>query len=404
MESILTFLRQLFPAPCHGRILVVGGSVRDFLLGRECQDIDLIAAVPHAELVALGFRLVQAKSAATIYFKYHHSFGKIEVTQLASMADVDGDLLRRDFTINALAMDFSGNVIDPLGGGADVTSGLLRPCSQRAFEDDPLRIFRAFRFEADGWRMLPECEALIRSYDWHDELTAIPVERFSHEMLKALALTVPERFFERMLAFHVGENWLPELFRMPHVPAGPREHHPEGDLFTHAIQVLQRVAVRSSDPLARFCALFHDIGKLATAPALYPKHHGHDETGFEMAELFCQRLCLPASYRKALAWISRLHGKANRWDQLRDSSKLKMAEQAIKAGIAQILPLVSAADKPGNQRMSGWDTAVRIAAMNSQELGIDQKQLQALPAEKRPAFMLQRRVEAWRGQKQRGAA
>lgn len=399
MDSILTFLKHLFPAPCHGRIFVVGGSVRDFLLGRDCQDIDLVAALPHAELVALNFRLVQAKSAATIYFKYHHAFGKIEVTQLASLADLAGDLLRRDFTINALAMGLSGSVIDPLGGQKDVQTGLLRPCGKRAFDDDPLRIFRAFRFEADGWRMVPECEALIREHDWNDELAATPVERFSHEMLKALALPVPERFFDRMLVFNIGEHWLPELFRMPHVPAGPREHHPEGDLFTHAIQVLQRVADRTSDPLARFCALFHDIGKLATAPALYPKYHGHDETGFEMAEKFCHRLCLPTSYRKALAWISRLHGKANKWDQLRDSSKVKMAEQALKAGIVQILPLVSAADKPGNQTMSGWDTAVRIAAMNSQELGIDQKQLEALPAEKRPAFMLQKRVEAWRGQK-----
>jgi tRNA nucleotidyltransferase (CCA-adding enzyme) len=241
--------------------------------------------------------------------------------------------------------------------------------------------------------MHPETAALIRSQDWCAPFRAMPEERFSSEMLKALAGKTPEWFFQRMIEFNVGEELLPELFRMPQIPAGPLQHHPEGDLFTHSIQVLQRVATSSNDPLARFCAFFHDLGKLATDPALYPKHHGHDNTGFGMAIELCNRLRLSATHRTALAWISSLHGKANLWGTLRDATKLTMAEQAVKGGIVQILPLVAAADKAGNLPMTGWDDVIRVAGMNTRELGIDQEKLAAMPIKKRPPYIMQKRLE-----------
>jgi tRNA nucleotidyltransferase (CCA-adding enzyme) len=116
-----------------------------------------------------------------------------------------------------------------------------------------------------------------------------------------------------------------------------------------------------------------------------------------MAEPFCNRLCLPASYRKALAWISRLHGIANKWDELRDSTKVRMAEQALKAGIVEILPLVSSADKVSNPQMKGWDATVQVAMMNTRELGIDQEKLEVMPIKHRTAFIMQKRVEELRG-------
>jgi tRNA nucleotidyltransferase (CCA-adding enzyme) len=396
-KTIIRFLKNLFPASCHDRVLLVGGTVRDMLLGREGQDIDLIAALSHEELLGLGFRLVEAKNAAAIYFRYGHKFGKIEVTRIGTMGGLAADLRSRDFTINAMAMTLTGTQIDPLGGEHDLKAGLLRACSKESFTGDPLRIFRGFRFEAEGLRMTPATETLIREGDWSEAFSVMPVERFSNEILKALAKKTPERFFERMIEFSVGAEFLPELFRMPHIPAGPLEHHPEGDLFTHCTQVLQRVATMTDEPLARFCAFFHDLGKLATDPALYPKHHGHDDAGFDMATEFCKCLCLPVAYRKALAWVCRLHGKANKWDELRASKKIKMAEQAIKAGVVDILPLVSAADKPAGLPMASWGDAVQVARMNTVELGIDQEKLAAMPIEKRPDFILQKRVEALRG-------
>lgn len=393
MTALIPFLKELFPRSCHDRILLVGGTVRDLLTGKEPQDIDLVAAVSETQLFRLGFRLVEATSGATIYCKHHPQFGKIEVTRIDNMNHLEDDLLRRDFTINAMAMTLSGTVIDPLGGKENIESETLRTCREDSFNRDPLRVFRAFRFEADGWLMAPETAALIRREKWSDLMVDMPVERFSGEMLKALARKTPERFFQRMIEFGVGAEFLPELFRMPAIPAGPLQHHPEGDLFSHSIQVLQRVAVQSEDPLASFCGFFHDLGKLATDPVLYPRHHGHDRAGFGVAVAFCNRLCLSATHRKALAWISTLHGKANLWDSLRDSTKLAMAEQALKAGIVEILPLVAAADKADNPPMSGWDEVVRIAGMNTRELGIDQSGLEAMPVKSRASYILQKRID-----------
>ncbi|MDD2735074.1 MAG: HD domain-containing protein [Desulfuromonadaceae bacterium] len=397
MSVIIPFLKTIFPPSLHDQVFLVGGTVRDLLLGRDSRDTDLVAALSPEEILVLGFRRVEASSSATIYFKHHPDFGNIEVTRINTVDDLAGDLFRRDFTINAMAYDMNGCHLDPLGGREDLHAGLLRACSQQSFTGDPLRVFRAFRFEADGWRMTPETAALIRREEWASAFSGMPIERFSSELLKALAGKSPEKFFQRMIEFNVGAEFLPELFRMPQIPAGPLQHHPEGDLFTHSIQVLQRVATVSADQLARFCALFHDLGKLATDPARYPKHHGHDISGFAMAVDFCTRLHLSTEYRNALAWTSALHGKANLWETLRDATKISMAEQAIKGGIVQILPLVAAADKTGNQPMDGWDAAVRVAGMNTVELGIDREKLEAMPIGKRPAYMLQKRIEALKG-------
>ena len=244
--------------------------------------------------------------------------------------------------------------------------------------------------------MTRDTEMLITSTCWDARLKTIPMERFSREMQKALAGVEPVRFFSRMLEMQVGESYLPEISRMVSIPAGPVEFHPEGDLFTHSCQVLERVSMMTSDPLARFCAFFHDLGKLATKPALFPKHHGHDEAGFDMASRFCDRLKLPLSWKKGLAWTNRMHGNANRWDELRDSTRIRMAEQAIKAGIAGILPLVAAADKPGGEVNKGWDVAVSVAKTSSDELGIATLQLEMMAPEARGSFILQKRVEMLR--------
>jgi tRNA nucleotidyltransferase (CCA-adding enzyme) len=408
MEAVITFLRGIFPDQLQNRLFLVGGIVRDFLTGKTGQDIDLVAALPAAELLSRGFRPVMAKSAAPIYFRYHPTFGKIEVTVLADLAGLPDNLVGRDFTINALAMAFSGEVIDPLGGRADLAKKRLRACSARSFTNDPIRIFRALRFEAEGWRMAPETVALLGEHDWSAALLATPVERFSQEMLKTLEKDDPAWFFQQMLALSVGKEFLPELFRMPQIPAGPLEHHPEGDLFTHSLQVLQRVAGTTPDPVTRFCALFHDLGKLATDPALYPTHHGHDIAGFELARNFCNRLCLPALLRKALSWTNRLHGTANRWEELRDSTRIRLADQALKAGIANILPLVSAADMASGRIMVGWDKVLEVMALTTTELGIDPRlfavadprgDISPLPPEKRSELIMQKRVEALRSQR-----
>ena len=396
MNSLLQPFQQLFPQQYHDRIFLVGGTVRDFLLQQPAQDYDLIAVLPADLLPSLGFRLVAGKTTRLIWFLHTEQLGKLELIQLDDLCQLDADLRGRDFTINAIALSLCGRLYDPLNGRQDLQQRLLLVCSGQSFIDDPLRIIRGVRFVADGWQMVPETVQLIQQQDWADQMACLPVERFSREMVKALAGRQPERFFEQMIQFRLGTDWLPELFRMPDIPAGPLQHHPEGDLLIHCLQVLQRAVAVSPDPLTRFCAFFHDIGKLSSDPALYPKHHGHDEAGFKPALNLCKRLCLPTEWGRALAWISRLHTNLNRWSELRDATRLRIAEQARKAGISLILPVVSAADKPGNSTPLQWFQALEVVAMNSTQLGIDKGQLEAMQEKHRPDFILQHRIRLLR--------
>ena len=402
MEQIIARLKRLFPEPLHCRLFLVGGMVRDILLGVECQDIDLAAAIPPHDLASLGFRLVESKSTPNIYFWFSRELGKVEVTWLPSTDALLADLARRDFTINAMAMTLDRVLFDPLGGSHDLERRVLRTCSAESLGDDPARIFRALRFECDGWRLDREAEDSLYARDWSEALGRQPVERFSQEMLKALAKPDPSRFFRRMLQFGVGKSWLPEIFLMPDVPAGPPEHHPEGDLFTHSMQVLERMSLTSCDPTARFCALFHDLGKLSTAKELYPRHHGHDQAGYLAAPPFCKRLRLPLALQRALQATNKLHNSANRWGELRDSTKIQLALDALKGGIASFLPLIVAADCGGE--MPGWENTLRVAALNSAQLGIDPADYQdapggqnsQIPSEKLQQVIMQRRVELLR--------
>ena len=390
MDDPIGRLKRFFPQPLHDRLFLVGGMVRDLLMGVECQDIDLAAALSPAELVPLGFRLVESRSTPNIYFLCDKALGTIEVSLLPSPDQLPDDLKRRDFTVNAMAMTFKGAVHDPLGGRKDLENRTLRLCSPTSFADDPARIFRAFRFECEGWRLECEAQAAITERYWSDDMCLVPVERFSREMLKALTKSDPCRFFRLMLQFHIGRGCLPEIFRMPDVPAGPLQHHPEGDLFSHSLQVLERMARRSTDAKARFCALFHDLGKLSTPKDQYPKHHGHDAAGASAAAAFAKRLRLSAEWQRALQAASRLHTTANRWQELRDATRIRLALDAMKGGIAPFLPLLVAADCGG--AVPGWEQTLRVASLNAAQLGIDPAIFLNAEPEKCQQIIMQQRV------------
>lgn len=393
LHTLLDQVRRLFPSQLHDRVVLVGGCVRDLLTGAEHRDLDLAAALTPPEFEFCGFRLVTGRSTLPVWFYHDESIGTVEAVALESMERLEDDLRRRDFTINALALTLDARLIDPLTGQQDLGRGALVPCSARSFVEDPLRVVRAFRFESQGWQLTAESEGLIAARQWDDALQDIPVERFSRELQKALAAGDPARFFQRLVQYGVGRHWLPELFQMPQVPAGPLNYHPEGDLLTHTLQVLQRVAARSGDPLARFCAFCHDLGKLSTAPFRYPQHHGHDKAGFQPVQALCGRLRLPSLWRDAAAWTSRLHTKANLMATLRPATLLTMVAQARKAGILEILPLVSAADKQVQTDPGVWSQAVAVAALSTAQLGIDPVRLAALAPAKRAGYLLQKRVE-----------
>ena len=230
MESVRSFLKQHFPEEVNHLVWLVGGSVRDTLLGREIRDIDLVAALPAVFLESRGFRPVIAKSAAAVWFRHFSGFGNVEITLIDHADELLNDLKRRDFTVNAMLMSIDGAVYDPLHGEDDLKRLTLRHCSENSFAADPLRLFRAFRLESEGFRIESGTGRIILARSWDEELKRIPAERFAREMLKSFSAAEPWRFFQKMLEFGVGRSWLPELFRMPEIPAGPLVHHPEGDL------------------------------------------------------------------------------------------------------------------------------------------------------------------------------
>lgn len=397
VRGLLQLVQPLFPQQLHHQVYLVGGCVRDSLIGTAGQDLDLVTALPPEALKQLGFRLVCGRSTLPIWFRCDDRIGTLEAVALSGPDGLEDDLRRRDFTVNAMALSLDGRLIDPFGGRQDLKQRVLRTCTERSFDEDPLRVIRAFRFEAQAWKLTEESERQIANGTWHEALRLIPVERFSRELQKALAAANPSRFFERLLQYGVGRQWLPELFMMSAIPAGPLRHHPEGDLLTHTLQVLQRVTAMTGDPLARFCALCHDIGKLGTDPACYPSHHGHDKDGFQRVEMVCRRLRLPKAWCQAAAWTSRLHTKAGRMEELRTATLLKLAEQAIKAGIAEILPVVVAADSLAQRDGQPlWDRAVSVARLSVTALGVDPERLAALLPAKRSSYLLHKRVERLR--------
>jgi len=397
ISILLGHVQVLFPQHHWPQVWLVGGAVRDALCGRIARDLDLVAALPARDLEILGFHQVIAKSTLPIFFRSLPDGGQVEIIRVDDLSALLQDLRRRDFSINAMALSMSGELLDPCLGQNDLYLRRLQACSSDVFHDDPLRLVRALRFAADGWQISTETADLLVNTAARSALGVVPVERFSREMIKALATPDPPQFFSRMLTTSVGECFLPELFRMPQIPAGPREKHPEDDLLTHSLQVLQRVTLLSADPLVRFCALFHDLGKLATAPAAYPHHTGHQEAGALLAQDFCTRLRLPTAYRIALAGVCRLHGMVHHWVELRTATKLKLAEQALRAGIVTTLPLIAAADKGLSVVLTGWEDAIATAGKSAMALGISADQLTQLAGPERSALLVQRRVAALRG-------
>lgn len=413
---MLEQLSAFWPAGLHGKLFLVGGAVRDSLLRSPRNDADMVALVPPDVLAKLGFVRVDGVSTQPIWARTVAGLGRMEVSPLDPAIPLEMELARRDFTINAIAMRLDGTIIDPLGGAAALAEKRLSACSSHSFVDDPIRIFRAFRFECAGYAMDGGTKRLMSARGWEKALRNIPVERFSREMEKAFGLEKPWLFFDSMVKHNVGQSYFPELFRMAAVPAGPKEHHPEGDLLTHSLEVLERASALSPDPLVRFGAFMHDIGKLETDPAQYPSHHNHDKAGMPLAKNACSRMRLPGDWVRTAGAASNLHQTAGLWPELRDTTKLRLAENAVRKGMERRLPVIVRADR-GNFDEAQWAHAVNAATMTVKELGVDPRIFEEckdddwcktecpmhkrgkkcpMPVADRPAFLIQRRIEKYR--------
>lgn len=260
---------------------------------------------------------------------------------------LDTDLAARDLTINALALDSAGRLhMHPKAVG-DLRNKLLRPASPTAFLNDPARVFRLARFAAHwpDWRIDREAFEQMRAVP-KDLLAAIPPERVGREMLKALALPRPARFFRVLAQGDCLSPWFEEHQCARHIPAGPAQWH-ANSVFGHSLRLMDELA---GDAVAVWMALCHDLGKIATDPAILPHHYGHEARGVPLAQGLAKRLRLPAAYAKSGALAAEEHMKAGMFATLRTGTRRDLLWRVNQLGLSR--PFWKLADADSNSPIS----------------------------------------------------
>lgn len=318
---------------------LVGGAVRDKLLGIPLSDCDwvVIGSTPE-EMLALGFKSVgadfpvflhpetqQEYALARTERKNGRGYGGFAVDFHPGVM-LQEDLRRRDLTINAMAMDVDGNLLDPWGGKMDLDNRILRHVSE-AFRDDPLRVLRVARFAAKykslGFTVAPETMELLRVMVKDGELVDLTAERVWAEFYKALKGPNVRVFFETLHEVGALAILLPEVDRLWGVPQRA-DYHPEVDTGIHVMMVMEQAEKLSESALVRFAALVHDLGKGLTPADILPKHYGHEETSARLVDGVCDRLRIPTAFRELAVHVARYHGHVHRVDEMKSSTVLKM--------------------------------------------------------------------------------
>ncbi len=324
------------------RTCLVGGAVRDRLLGLPVQDRDyvVVGATPQ-DLIDAGFKQVGADFPVFLHPQTGEEYALARTERktgrgyhgfaVSFSPDVtlEQDLQRRDLTINAMAQDADGHIIDPFGGQADLAARRLRHVSP-AFAEDPVRILRVARFAARfhrlGFVLADETADLMRRMVEAGEADALVPERVWQEFERALREPDPQRFIGVLRDCGALARVLPELDRLFGVPQ-PAEPHPEIDTGVHVLMVLEQAARLSPDPQVRFAALLHDLGKGTTPAEQWPTHHGHEGRSVGLLKTLCERLKVPVAYRELAIAVARDHGNAHRALELRPGTLLEVLER-----------------------------------------------------------------------------
>lgn len=329
------------------QIYIVGGAVRDELLGLPVQDRDyvVVGATPE-EMVRLGYQPVGKDFPVFLHPKTHEEYALARTErktargykgfQVQASPDVtlEEDLLRRDLTVNAMAKDDQGNLIDPFGGLADLKARIFRHVSP-AFAEDPVRILRIARFSArfGDFQVAPETIALMRQMVENGEVDALVPERVWQELSRGLMEKRPSHMFETLRSCGALAKILPEVDRLFGVPQ-PEKYHPEIDTGIHVMLVLDYAATRNYSLPVRFAALVHDLGKGTTPQEEWPRHIAHEERGAELTKNLCKRLRVPNDSSELGVMTAKHHGQAHQALEMRHSSLLSLLQStdALRQG------------------------------------------------------------------------
>jgi tRNA nucleotidyltransferase (CCA-adding enzyme) len=320
-------------------IYLVGGAVRDELLGYPVAERDWVVVGARPEdLLDQGYQQVGKDFPVFLHpeSKDEYALARTErksghgYTGFAVHYDpavtLEEDLLRRDLTVNAMARDGVGNIIDPYGGQADLAARILRHVSG-AFVEDPLRVLRTARFAARyahlDFSVAPETIALMADIVSQGELGHLPAERIWLEMERALGERNPDVFIQVLRDCGALEKLLPEveaLFGVPQTAA----HHPEIDTGVHTLMALQQAVTLCANTDVRFAILLHDLGKGTTPQAEWPRHIAHEHRGLKLVKAACARLKTPNRHRELALQVCEYHTHCHRALELRGTTILKL--------------------------------------------------------------------------------
>lgn len=301
---------------------LVGGAVRDKLLGHPYHEHDWVVVGATPEIMSdAGYILVGKDFPVFLHpeSKEEYALARSErkvakgYQGFAISADpsitLEEDLLRRDLTINAMAEDSEGNLIDPYGGLQDLEARILRHVSP-AFVEDPVRVLRLARFYARyaqyGFSIADETKALIRTMIHSGELEALTAERVFQELLKALGEATPHQFFNALRKVDALEILFPEVEALFGVPQTAK-YHPEIDSGVHTLMALEVSTQITNDLPTRFSILCHDFGKAITPPEEWPSHKLHEIRGVPIVAQFCDRLKVPKEFRDLALKVTEFH-------------------------------------------------------------------------------------------------
>ena len=319
---------------------LVGGAVRDKMLGRAVVDRDyvVVGATPD-DMRAAGYKTVgkdfpvflhpdsgEEYALARTERKSGHGYHGFSFDADASVT-LEEDLVRRDLTINAIAQDAHGQLIDPHGGVRDIEQRVLRHVSP-AFVEDPVRLLRVARFAARfaplGFTVAEQTMALMRQMVTAGEVNHLVPERVWAEMRKALGEAQPSAFLKVLRSSGALAVLLPEVDALYGVPQRA-EYHPEIDTGNHLERVLDMAArMAPGDDLVGFCALCHDLGKALTPADVLPRHIGHEQAGVAPLRALCARLKVPTEHAALAELVCRHHLNAHRALELKPSTVLTL--------------------------------------------------------------------------------
>lgn len=319
---------------------IVGGAVRDELLGVAVKDRDyvVVGATPEA-MVAQGYTPVGKDFPVFLHPKTHAEYAlarterktapgyKGFVFHTDASVTLEEDLIRRDLTINAMAQDEDGSIVDPFGGKRDLEQRIFRHVSP-AFAEDPVRILRIARFAArfPEFTVAAETNTLMQDMVAAGEVDALVPERVWQELARGLMEVRPSRMFEVLRDCGALQRILPELNVLWGVPQ-PAQYHPEIDTGVHIMLVIDYAAGIAANLPVRCAALLHDLGKGVTPPDQWPRHHGHEMYSAKLVDAVSKRLKIPNDCRDLALMTAREHGNVGRAFELRANTIVSLLER-----------------------------------------------------------------------------